>query len=123
MNENTQPLNGEDPDTLIEIEIVKKVVHVSEVFIQHCETEELIASQPMEKGKKGYRNTDVYKLKLIRHLHDDMGLDWEAVDFVLRYRDCIKTLQSRLDEMEDRIRRRDREHQRELRDLRRRFSH
>ena len=43
------------------------------------------------------------KPKLVRHLHDDMGLDLEAVDLVLRYRNQIQEMQRRLDEMEQRL--------------------
>ncbi len=57
---------------------------VSEAFIHQCEREELVTSRVMLHGKKGLCFADVCKLKRIRHLHEDMGLDLEAVDFVLR---------------------------------------
>jgi hypothetical protein len=65
---------------------------------------------------------DVYKLKRIRHLHEDMGLDLEAVDFVLRYRNRIKTIQRRLGEMEQRMRQKEQEHLNEILVLRRRLA-
>jgi hypothetical protein len=65
---------------------------------------------------------DVYKLKRIRHLHEDMGLDLEAVDFVLRYRNQIRTLQRRLDEMEKCMRQKEQEHLNEIVALRQRLA-
>ena len=77
-----------------------RLARVSEDFIHQCEREELVISRIMLHGKKGLCFADVCKLKRIRHLHEDMGLDLEAVDFVLRYRNRIKAIQRRLDEME-----------------------
>jgi len=77
-----------------------RLARVSEDFIHQCEREELVISRIMLHGKKGLCFADVCKLKRIRHLHEDMGLDLETVDFVLRYRNRIKTIQRRLDEME-----------------------
>ena len=63
---------------------------VSEAFIHQCKREELVTSRVMLHGKKGLCFADVCKLKRIRHLHEDMGLDLAAVDFVLRNRRRIK---------------------------------
>jgi len=76
----------------------------------------------MLHGKKGLSFVDVGKLKHIRHLHEDMGLDMEAVDFVLRYRKQIHAIQRRLDEMEQRMRQKEQEHQTEILALRRRLA-
>ncbi|MEJ2247487.1 MAG: hypothetical protein P8Y80_15645 [Acidobacteriota bacterium] len=62
------------------------------------------------------------KPKLVRHLHDDMGLDLEAVDLVLRYRNQIQEMQRRLDEMEQRLRQKEQEHHIEILALRRRLA-
>ena len=43
-----------------------------------------------------------------------MGLDLEAVDFVLRYRNRVKTMKRRLDEMEQRMRQKEQEHRIEI---------
>ena len=62
------------------------------------------------------------KLRLVRHLHEDMGLDLEAVDLVLRFRDQIRTLQRRFDEVKQRLRRKEQEHHVEILALRRRLA-
>ena len=105
-----------------ELRAVSRLAKVSEEFIHQCEREELIISRNMLHGKKGLCFADVYKLKLIRHLHEDMGLDLEAVDFVLRYRNRIQTIQRRLDEMEQRMRQKEQEHLNEILALRRRLA-
>lgn len=76
----------------------------------------------MLHGKKGLCFADVCKLKTIRHLHENMGLDLDAVDFVLRYREQIKTMKRRLDEMEPRMRDKEKAHQIQIQTLRRRLS-
>jgi hypothetical protein len=76
----------------------------------------------MLHGKQGLCFTDVSKLKLVRHLHEDMGLDLEAVDVVLRYRSRIRMMQRRLDEAEQRLRQKEREHHIEILALRRRLA-
>ena len=58
----------------------------------------------MLQGKQGLCFAGLFKLKLIRHLRQDMGLNLEAVDLVTRYRDRIRTMQRRLDEMGQRMR-------------------
>jgi hypothetical protein len=73
-----------------------------------CEREELAGSRVMLHGKKGLCFADVRKLKLVRHLHEDMGLDLEAVDLVLRYRNQIRTMQRRLADIQPQMRNFDR---------------
>ena len=99
-----------------------RLAKVSETFIHQCEREELITSHSMIHGRKGLCFTDVCKLKVIRHLHEDMGLDLETVDFVLRYRDRINTLKRRLEEMEQRLRHKENKYQAEIQALRRQLS-
>jgi DNA-binding transcriptional MerR regulator len=98
---------------------VARLAKVSEEFIHRCESEELIISRNMLHGKKGCCFADVYKLKRIRHLHQDMGLNLAAVDFVLRYRNRIKTIQRRLDEMKQRMRQKEQQHLNDILALRR----
>jgi hypothetical protein len=76
----------------------------------------------MLHGKKGLCFADVCKLKRIRHLHEDMGLDLETVDFVLRYRNRIKKMQRRLSEMEQRMRRKEQEYLTDILALHRRLA-
>ena len=43
---------------------------------------------------------DVWKLKLVRHLHDDMGLELKVVGLVPRYREPVRRLQHRLADLQ-----------------------
>ena len=92
------------PEIHFEIRTAARLARVSEGFIRRCENEELITLRIMLHGREGLCSEDVRKLKLIRHLHEDMGLDLGAVDLVLRYRSQIKILQRRLEKMEQRLR-------------------
>jgi hypothetical protein len=102
-----------------ELGTAAKLARVSEDFIYRCDSEGLVTSRVMLHGKQGLCFSDVCKLKLVRHLHDDMGLDLEAVDIVLRYRNQIRTMQRRLDELDQRLRQKEKEHHIEILALRR----
>jgi hypothetical protein len=102
-----------------ELGTAAKLARVSEDFIFRCNREGLVKTRVMLHGKQGLCFSDVCKLKLVRHLHDDMGLDLEAVDIVLRYRNQIRTMQHRLDELEQRWRQKEQEHHIEILALRR----
>jgi DNA-binding transcriptional MerR regulator len=103
-----------DPDALYEYRVVARMTRVSEEFIRQCEHEELVTAHTMLHGAKGLSAADVSKLKLIRYLHDDMGLALEAIDFVLRYRERVKTMERQLNEMEQRLHQKEQEHQTEV---------
>ena len=111
-----------DPEAHYEYRIVARMTRVSEEFILQCEHEELVTSHTMLHGAKGLRATDVRKLKLIRHLHEEMGLSLEAIDFVLRYRERVKELKHQLNEMEQRLHQKEQEHQTEVLKLCRRLA-
>jgi len=88
----------------IEYRMVARMVHVSEEFIFKCEQEDLIKPCLMLHGRKGLSCEDVRKLKLIRHYYEDMGIDLEVVDFILRYREQLKTLRRKLAEKDKLLR-------------------
>ena len=110
------------PEIHIQRRAAARLARVSVRFIHACEREELIACRRMLHGRKGLCVADVCKLKRIRHLHEDMGLDLEAVDFVLRYQDRLKAIQSRLKELEHHSRQKEREYQSQIMALRQRLS-
>jgi DNA-binding transcriptional MerR regulator len=87
------------PEVLFEYRTAARLARISEEFIRRCEREELISSRIMLHGEKGLCCADVYRLKCIRHLHEDMGINLETVGLVLQYRNRIKMLEQRLDEM------------------------
>ncbi len=111
-----------DPEARYEYRYAARMTRVSEEFILRCEHEELITAHRMLHGAKGLSAADVGKLKLIRYLHTDMGLDLEAIDFILRYRERVKALERQLNDMEQRLRQKELEHQAEVLDLCRRLT-
>ena len=122
MNKYPIAICSDHPEVHFERRTVARLARVSEEFIQQCERHELVTCRIMLHGRKGLCLADVYKLKRIRHLHEDMGLDLEAVDFVLRYRKRIKTMQNQLEEMEQRMHQKEQEHLNEILALRRRLA-
>lgn len=104
-------------ETHFEYKIVTHLARVSEEFLSRCEQEELIKARIMPHGVKGLCFTEVRKLKLIRYLHEDLGLDLGAVDLILRYRERIKVMKRQIGEMEQRLRQKELEHQAEVLDL------
>ena len=87
-------------DVFFDVRTVARLAKVSEEFIGQCEAEDLIATQIMLHGQRGLCRDDVRKVKLIRHFHQDLGLNLDAVDFVLRYRNQINTYKRQIAEME-----------------------
>jgi len=110
------------PEVHFERRIAARLAKVSVTFIRECEHEELITCRRILHGKKGVCCSDVSKLKIIRHLHEDMGLDLEAVEFVMQYRNQIEAMRERLKEMELRMQRRESSYLAEIQTLRRQLS-
>jgi len=115
-------VSSNDPDVHYEYRLVARMIRVSEEFILRCEREELVTAHPMLHGAKGLSAAEVSKLKLIRYLHKEMGLSLDAIDLVLRYRKRVKMMERQLDEMEQRLRRKELEHQAEVLMLCRRMA-
>ena len=107
------------PEPYFELRTAAILARVNEEFIYRCDREGLVRARLMLHGKQGLCFADVRRLKLVRHLHEDMGLDWEAVDMVLRYRNQIWRMQRRLEEMEQRLRQKEQAHHMEILALRR----
>ncbi|MCW8892180.1 MAG: chaperone modulator CbpM [Deltaproteobacteria bacterium] len=111
-----------NPEVHFEYRIVARMARVSEEFILQCEHEELVTAYTMLHGAKGLSPADVSKLKLIRYLHQDMGLSLDAVDLVLRYRERVKTMERQLNELEQQLRKKEQNHQSEVLELSRRLA-
>ena len=122
MNKYPIALFCDPPEVHFEYRVVARLARISEQFILQCEHEELVIPRTMLHGRKGLCCADVHKMKIIRHLHEDLGLDLEAVDFVLRYRNRIKMINRQLDEIKTQLRQKEQEHQNELLALRRQLE-
>ena len=111
-------VHSDQPETHFERCTAARLARVSEKFIRTCEREKLIGSRVMLHGKKGLCVEDVVKLKLIRHYHQDLGFDLDAVEFILQYRSRIQRLQRHLEEMQQRFYKQEENHRMEIRILR-----
>ena len=120
----TYPLGRycDPPDAHFEYTIAARLARVSISFIHKCEQSELITSRTMLHGKKGLCIDDVTKLKLIRHFHEDLGLELETVDFILSYRSQIQKMKRRLEDMHQRLQRQEQDHRMQMLALRRQLA-
>lgn len=110
-----------DPDGVyFEYKTAAQLASVSVSFVIQCEHAGLITCQIMLHGRRGVCCADIQKLKLIRHLHEDMGVPLDALDFLLLYRERIKAMQREIEEMKQYIRMQERLHKAEILSLYRR---
>lgn len=61
-------------------------------FLLACEAEELIKPQYTAEGSPGYTLKDIERLQIIRRLHEDLRLDFPAIEVVLHLREQIDEL-------------------------------
>lgn len=122
MNKYSLTIHCNQTDVHFEYRTAARMARVSEDFICRCEQVELVMPRVMHHGKKGLCADDVCRLKMIRHLHEDLGLDLEAADFILRYRQRIRQLRRRLEDMERQLIQKEQEHLSEIMALERRLA-
>jgi MerR family transcriptional regulator/heat shock protein HspR len=101
--------------------VAAQLARVSLEFLERLEAEELMQPQELEGGGWGYTPEDIQRLSRIRRLHDTLGLDLAAVEVVLRLREQVVDMLTRMEEMEKRFARREQDLVKELNELRRRF--
>jgi len=97
-----------------EYKVAAQIASVSVHFIHQCENADLITCQMMTHGRRGLCFNDVQKLKLIRHLHEDMGVPIDTLDFLLLYRQRIQEMAREIEEMKRYIRSQERLHRAEI---------
>ena len=61
-------------------------------FLLACEAEELVNPQYTAEGSPGYTLKDIQRLQIIRRLHEDLNLDFPAIEVVLHLREQIEEL-------------------------------
>jgi DNA-binding transcriptional MerR regulator len=110
------------PEPQFELGTAVSLARVSIDFVHRCEREGLITVRTLFHGERGLCFSDVRKLKLVRHLHDDMGLELEAVDLILQYRNRISSMQRRLEKLEEALRQKEQAYQRKIMELQERLE-
>ncbi|MDI6854762.1 MAG: chaperone modulator CbpM [Deltaproteobacteria bacterium] len=102
--------------------IAAQLARVSMDFLEMLEEERLIRPRTTAQGEKGYSAEDITQIVRIRRLHEDLGLDLEAVEIVLHMRRQIVDLLQRMEEMERRLAQRESDLLAEIQELRRRLG-
>lgn len=119
MNKYQVVIYSDAPEVHFDYATAASLANISRQFLRLCEGEELISCRKMIHGKKGLRFTEVKKLKIIRHLHDDMGFSLDAVDFILRYRRRLMGLKHQLEEQKKQMLTKEQQYEAEIFELRR----
>ena len=76
---------------------------VSLDFLLACEQEGLITPRHRDKGLTGYTMKDIQRLQIIRRLHEDLSLNFPAIDVVLHLREQIEELAGQRSSFERRL--------------------
>jgi len=65
---------------------------VSLDFLLACEQEGLITPNWKTEGRTGYTMKEIQRLQIIRRLHEDLDLNFPAIDVILHLREQIREL-------------------------------
>lgn len=76
---------------------------VSLDFLLICELEGLITPRYKTKGRTRYTMKEIRRLQMVRRLHEDLNLDFQAIDVVLHLRRQIRDLASQRSSFERKI--------------------
>ena len=76
---------------------------VSLDFLLACEQEGLITPQWKTEGLTGYTMKEIQRLQIIRRLHEDLNLNFPAIDVVLHLREQIRELAAQRSSFERKI--------------------
>jgi len=77
---------------------VIETFEVDEVFLQALEEEDIIGPTcPETSRKKRFSEQDLEKLRLVKILHEEMGVNLAGVDIILRMRQTMFEMRSQFD--------------------------
>jgi hypothetical protein len=122
MTEYEITIHREPAELHFSIQTAARMARVTEAFIYQCGDEELVTISHTASGEIGLCSSDVRRLKLVRHLYEDLGFKLENIEFVLRLRQHLYQLSDREKRMTAEFRRRERELLSEIADLRRKMG-
>ncbi|MFN2137748.1 MAG: chaperone modulator CbpM [Candidatus Promineifilaceae bacterium] len=102
--------------------VTAQLAEISIEFLDRCEQEQLVRTRVMRGGSAGYSAADIRRIARIGRLHNDLELDFAALEVVLNMREQILELRDQLEQLERERLRREAELLRELSQLRRRLA-
>ena len=121
MSEKLIEICSDSREKIYSLTSTAQIARVTIEFVCECERENLIQATIVH-SQKGYGYESVRRLIRIRHLHQDLGLDLNAVDCILRMRQQIVTLQQQLNDTEARMLQREKELLNEIQNLQKRLA-
>jgi hypothetical protein len=76
---------------LLDAEAAARIARIDVTFVRRCAEIGLVTPSP-----EGYSETEMAELRRARRLHDDLGLDYEAIEIVLQMVRRIRDLQDEI---------------------------
>lgn len=102
--------------------VAAQLAEISLDFLERCEMEELVRVRIIRDNTPAYSAQDIRKLAMMRRLHEDLELDFPALEVVLNMRSQVLDLREQLEKLEQELAEREERLVRELTELRRRAS-
>lgn len=99
-----------------------QAAQISLELMSRVEKEYLVQAKPAYGGIQGYSLADIDELARIRRLREDLELDLQSVEIILRMRQHTLDLLTQLNEMEQHMHRREQQLKEELQQLRHRLA-
>jgi DNA-binding transcriptional MerR regulator len=102
--------------------VAAQLAEISLEFLERCETERLVRVRVIRGGAPGYSARDIRELARLGRLHEDLELDFPALEVVQHMRRQLLDLHEQMERLEREMVRREERLVRELVDLRRRLA-
>ena len=99
--------------------VAAQLAEISLEFLERCETERLVRVRVMRGGVPGYSAHEIRNLARIGRLHQQLELDFPALEVVLHMRRQVLGLREQMERVEQEMVRREERLLRELAALRR----
>lgn len=115
-------VRSDQDDHIYPREVAARLARMPLDMLELCEQAELIRARRLSGGATGYTAAEVRRLERIRRLQEDLGLDLSAVEVVLHMRRRMIELLQEVENIEQRMLRREAELHSEIRRLRRLVS-
>jgi len=109
---------SQDDELIYSRSVAARLAQMTLDLLSLCERQGLIRTRTAVGGQEGYSVADIHRLVRIRRLRDDLGLSLPGVEVVLHMRRQVLDLQAQMDELEERMARREQELMQEIRRLR-----